>query len=176
MLQKDNRTKLLSVFMDDPLRKEGFQLRELSRTIDVAPPSIKRYLNEFEKEHFIQKRIIRGYPVYFANRDSDYFTFLKKLHTLAQLYESTLINYLNDNCMPDVIILFGSASRGEDVKESDIDVFVSSKKVALNLAAYEKAIGRTINILFEPHFNKLSSELKNNILNGIPLKGYLKVF
>src|SRR3989344_110481 len=106
MLQKDNRTKLLSVFMDDPLRKEGFQLRELSRTIGVAPPSVKNYLHELEKEHLIQKRIIRGYPVYFANRDNDYFISLKKLHTLAKLHESKLIDYLNDTCMPDAIILF----------------------------------------------------------------------
>jgi len=176
MLQKDNRIKLLDVFIGDPLHKDGFQLRELSRMVNIAPPSVKRYLVEFEKEQLIQKHIIRGYPFYFANRDTDYFRFLKKLHTLAKLHESKLINYLSDTCMPDVIILFGSAARGEDVKESDIDLFLNSKKVVLNLNSYEKAIGRTINILFESHFNKLSSELKNNILNGIPLKGYLKVF
>jgi hypothetical protein len=33
-----------------------------------------------------------------------------------------------------------------------------------------------VSLFFEEHFNELSKELRNNILNGIILKGYLKVF
>ena len=77
--------------------------------------------------------------------------------------------------MPSVIILFGSASRGEDLKESDLDIFLECKETKLNAEKYEKELNRKINLFFG-EFNKLSSELKNNILNGTVLKGYLKVF
>ena len=78
--------------------------------------------------------------------------------------------------MPDVIILFGSVSKGEDIKESDLDLFVLSDKEKIDLSLFEKKLNKKINIFFDNNFNKLSKELRNNIINGVILKGYLKVF
>jgi len=78
--------------------------------------------------------------------------------------------------MPDVIILFGSASRGEDLKQSDVDLYLQCKEKSLELKKYEKILGRIIKIFFEEDFNKLSKEFRNNIINGVILKGYLRVF
>ena len=41
---------------------------------------------------------------------------------------------------------------------------------------YEKLIGRKIQLHFKEDFNKYAKELKNNIINGIVLVGYLEVF
>jgi len=38
------------------------------------------------------------------------------------------------------------------------------------------SLDTTISLLFSEDFGELSNELKNNILNGVILKGYLKVF
>ena len=78
--------------------------------------------------------------------------------------------------MPDVIILFGSATRGEDLKDSDIDLFLLCNEKKLDLKNFENKLKRKISIFFSEDFNKLSVELKNNILNGIVIKGYLRVF
>lgn len=78
--------------------------------------------------------------------------------------------------MPDAIVLFGSFSRGEDVKESDIDLFMVAKEKQLDIAKFEKYLDKQINIIWEENFNRLSKELRNNIINGIVLHGYLKVF
>jgi len=72
--------------------------------------------------------------------------------------------------------LFGSASIGEDTEQSDIDLYVDSKTKELNLEKYKKLLKRKINILYEEDFNKISPELKNNLINGVILKGYLKAF
>jgi len=179
MLQKDNRYRILSVFFDNPSPKGiGFQLREMSRMVAIAPPSVKRYLSELEKEGLIikAKHRIQGYPVYYANRDDENFKLLKRMDTIIRTKESGLLDYLSDSCMPDVIVLFGSASRGEDVKESDIDIFIASKEEKLNLEKFEKRLNRKISIIFGEDFSKLSKELRNNIINGVILKGYLKVF
>ncbi|HLD15140.1 MAG TPA: nucleotidyltransferase domain-containing protein [Candidatus Nanoarchaeia archaeon] len=180
MLQKNNRYKILKLFFENPISNGiGFQLREISRKVKVAPPSVKKYLNELEKEGLITKgtlKIFLSYPLYYANRDNNYFLFLKKIDTIQSIKESGLLDYLSDKCMPDVIILFGSASRGEDLKDSDIDLFVQSKEKKLDLKTYEKQLNRKINVFFNDNFNLLSKELKNNIINGIILKGYLKVF
>lgn len=179
MLQKNNRSKILQVFFDNPVPKGiGLQLREISRKVEVAPPSVKRYLLELEKEKLIKKtkHRIHGYPVYYANRDNPYFRFLKKIDTIKNIKEKGLLDHLNDSCLPDAIILFGSASKGEDTIESDIDVCIVSKEKKITLCKYEKQLNRKINVFFCKDFNKLSKELKNNIINGIILEGYLKVF
>ena len=179
MLQKDNRHKILRIFLNDPSPEGiGFQLREISRKVAVAPPSVKKYLNELEKERLVIKikHRIHGYPVYYANRDDKEFKFLKRMDIVIRIKESGLIDYLSENCMLDVIILFGSASKGEDLKESDIDLFVLSDKEKIDLTHFEKKLSRKINIFFSDNFNKLSKELRNNIINGVILKGYLKVF
>lgn len=178
MLRKDNRQRVLELFFEDPLPAGiGFQLREISRKINLAPKSVKIYLDELAKEKliFIEKHRIHHYPIYYANRDNDYFKFLKKLNTLQAIKESGLLEQINKVCMPDVIILFGSASIGEDTKESDIDLYLQCKKKEIDRRSYEKKLKRHINFFFEPDFDSLSEELKTNIINGVKLAGYLNV-
>lgn len=178
MLSNYNKYKVLKVFFDDPLPKTGFQLREISRKISLAPKSVSRYLKELEKEGFVreEKHRVNKYPLYYANRDSDIFKLYKKIDMLISIEECGVVEHLNDKCTPDVIILFGSASRGEDIAESDVDLFLQSKQKDIDLKHFERKINRKINVFFSEHFNKLSNELKNNIANGIKLRGYLKIF
>lgn len=179
MLKKDNRYIVLRIFFENPIPKgDGFQLREISRKTNLAPKSVKAYLEEFEKEGLIikKKHRIHDYPVYYANRDYEYFKFLKILDTSKIIIESGLLNYLKDECMPDAIILFGSAALGEDLIDSDIDIFMLCKEKKLDLKKYESKLSRKISIFFSETFGKLSDELKNNIINGIKLYGYLKIF
>ncbi len=178
MLKKDNCLIILQVFFDDPIPVGiGFQLREISRKINLAPKSVKTYLTELEREKLIVRKEhrIHKYPVYYANRDNDYFKFLKRINTLKAIKESGLLDYLNEKCMPEVIILFGSASKGEDVKESDMDIYLQCEEKRMDLSKYEKELKRNIHLFFEKKFDKLSEELKKNIINGDKLKGYLNL-
>jgi predicted nucleotidyltransferase len=175
MLQKYNKLKVLNVFFEDPTKKD-FQLREISRKINLAPPSVKNYLNELIKENLVLKIKNKDYYVYSANRDEEHFKYLKKINNIFLIKKTGLLEYLNETCMPDVIVLFGSASRGEDILDSDIDLFLLCKEKELNMKKYEAIFKRKINIFFSNNFNKHSKELRNNIINGIILSGYLKVF
>lgn len=176
MLKKDNLSRVLELFFNDPMPSQiGFQLREISRKISLAPKSVKNYLKELEKQGLIIKKLhrIHNYPVYYANFDDEYFRYLKKLNTLRAIKESGLLDYLDEKCMPGSIILFGSASRGEDTKESDIDIFLQCSEKKLDLVKYEKKLNRKISLFFEKNSGNLSKELKKNIINGDRLKGYL---
>lgn len=174
MLSEYNGWKVLAAFFNNPLKEFG--LRELSREIELAPKSVKNYLKEFINKNIIIKKIRNKLPTYKANRENQDFLLYKRINNQEILNESGLIKFIYDSCLPNTIILFGSFSRGEDIENSDVDLYVQSKEKRLELEKYEKLINRRINIFFSSDFNKLSSELKNNIINGIILKGYLKVF
>ncbi|MCX6817598.1 MAG: nucleotidyltransferase domain-containing protein [Candidatus Aenigmarchaeota archaeon] len=178
MWENYNKYMVFKVFLDDPLPKAGFQLREISRMIKLAPKSVGIYLAELEKEGLVirERQKATGYPVYLANRNNEMFRFYKKLDIVYSIKKGELLDYLHDKTTPDVIVLFGSASRGEDTQESDIDLFVQCSERKLDLTMFEKLLKRKISILFGENFKGLSDELKNNIINGIILKGYLKVF
>ena len=170
----NNKLRIMRLFFDNP--SESFQLRQISRLAKIAVTSVTAYANSLVKEDLIIL-IKKGiYPSYKANRDNEKFRLYKKLDLIERIESSGLLSYLYDSCMPDCIILFGSASLGEDIEGSDIDMFIQSKEKKLNLEKYEKILSRKISLFFEDNFSRLSSELKNNILNGIKLKGYIKVF
>ena len=67
MLQNYNKWKVLGLFFDDPLPEGGgFQLREISRKVKIAPTSVKNYLKELETEGLIlkSKHRVHGFPLY----------------------------------------------------------------------------------------------------------------
>jgi len=172
MLKKYNRYRVLKVFLDSPT--ESFRLREISRITKLAPLSISNYLKEFEKEGLIKRYEKRGIPFYQAERENSNFIFYKKLSILYELHESGLIDYLWENLYPEAIILYGSYAKGEATENSDIDLFIIGKEKKINLKKYEKFLGKEIHLMFESNPKKIPEELKNNLINGIVLKGYFK--
>ncbi len=174
MLQKYSSYKLLQEFFNSP--KKNFQMRELSRKIKLAQSSVINHLNTLAKEKIILKEKKGIYPSFRANRENEEFKLLKKQNLLWRIHKSKLLDYLEEKIKPDCIILFGSASKGEDTEESDIDLFIQAKETSLNLENYEKTLNRKINPLFEAKLKTLNKELLNNLINGQVLYGYLQVF
>lgn len=89
--------------------------------------------------------------------------------------ESGIIEYLQQSTFSDCIILFGSCAKGYYTEKSDIDIFVESNRVQLSLGLYEKKLNKPINVLFEQDIRNLGPGLKNNIMNGIVLYGFLRL-
>ncbi len=174
MIKKYSRYRILQEFFDSP--RKDFQMREISRNTKISQPSVIAHLKTLVKEELIIKEKKGIYPTHRANRENELFKIYKKTDLILRMYKIGLINYLYDSCLPNVIILFGSASKGEDIEESDIDIFIQSPEKKFKLEKYEKLLNRKISPFFEENFSKLNSELKNNILNGVIIKGYLKVF
>ena len=174
MLQNYNKYNLLKVFLDAPL--DNFRLRELSRISKISPTSVMNYLKEFEKQNLIEKYEKREIPFYQALRDNESFKLYQKISIMFELQNSGLITFLWDKLHPDCIILYGSSSRGEAIENSDIDLFIIGKEKEINLTKYEKKLNKEIHLIFEEDPKNIPSELKNNLINGIVLKGYLKIF
>ena len=173
MLQNYNTYKILRLFFDKP--SKSFQLRELSRLSKIALPSVINHVDKLSDADFVSKEKKHTYASYTANRTSEKFKLYKKLDLVVRIHDSGLVDYLVKEFQPNSIVLFGSASRGEDVENSDVDIFVEAKEQEINLSNFEKEIKRKINLLFELRATSLNKELLSNIANGIILYGYLRV-
>ncbi len=167
-----NEHKIVRLFFDRPTKQ--FQLREISRMLNLGLPSVINHVKILEKENLVKKMKVSVYPSYCANA-SYRFKLYKRSDMLLRIAESGLIGYIYDKLLPDVIVLFGSASRGEDIESSDIDLFVMAKEGDVDLASFEKKFNRKINLFFEEKLKDVPKEILNNVINGIVLKGYLKV-
>ena len=53
-------------------------------------------------------------------------------------------------------------------------MFIECKEKELDIKPFEKKLARKIELHFNENFNLYSKELKNNIINGIVLSGFLE--
>lgn len=173
MLKNYNKYKVLRVFFDYPT--ESLRLRELGRLSGISPLSVMNYLKEFEKEGLVRKYEKRGIPFYQAERDNSRFILFKKLSIIYELNESGLVDELWEKLSPESIILYGSHAKGESVENSDVDIFIVGKEKKLDISSFEKKLEKNIHLMFGQDIGKISKELKNNLINGVILKGYLKI-
>ncbi len=176
MLQKSSILETLNVFFEEPTKRH--YLIDISRRISLAHTSVKNNIQRLIDLGFIKREVetkgTRKFHVYIANKEYKKFTQIKKISNLSSLLESGLIDLLEKNLMPKCVVLFGSYSRGEDIEESDIDLFIGSKKAEINLTTFEKKLKRKIELHFKENFKGYPKELKNNIINGIVLSGFLE--
>ena len=177
MLQKSSIEKVLELFFNFPTKV--FTLKEVSSRVKIAHTSVKKNLQDLAKHGLVQissdKKGKRKFTIYKANAGG-LFRNYKKIYNLSLLTESGIIEHIRNRIMPKSIILFGSYSRGEDDETSDIDIFVEAKQEKIDTSKFEKKLCRKIQLHFNPDFKSYSSELKNNIINGTVLYGFLEGF
>ncbi len=176
MLQNYTTWKVLSRFFEEPTKEH--YLKQISRDIGLAHTSVKKHLDFLLKASIIkenvQKRGKRKFPVYSAEINGKDYRHYKSLYNITSLHDSGLIDFINDRLAPRCMVVFGSYQRGEDTEDSDIDLYVECKKENLDIKKFEKRLNRRIQLHFNDDFRSYPKELKNNIINGIVLKGFLE--
>ncbi len=152
----------------------SFNGRSLARHLKVSPTAIMKSLPLLEKEELIdvkKDKETKNLTIK-LNLDNPRITNMKRVNNLKQIYESKLSDFLTDTFPSATIILFGSYSYGEDTINSDIDIaIIGYKSRELELKNYEKILERKININYYQNLLQIDKNLKENLFNGIILKG-----
>ena len=178
MLQKSSTLKTAEIFFLNPTKEH--YLMDISRNIGLSHTSVKKNLDKLIKlgliNEIIERKGTRKFPLYKSNTDNNLFKRYKITYNISSILESNLIDFIEKKLTPRSIVLFGSYARGEDVESSDIDLFVECKKEELNPEKFEKKLGRKIELHFNENFTSYPKELKNSIINGITLSGFLEVY
>ena len=158
-----------------------FTVREVSRLRKITHPTVARCLQTLNKLKVVvgvsqkNKTGVWNNILWKANTSDERYKQRKKMFNLEQLYCSGIIEKIASDTSPNAIVLFGSYRRGEDMEESDIDLFVVSKEKKITLNGFEKKLHRKVNLTFETNPAALNKEFLNNIINGIVLYGYIEV-
>lgn len=173
MLKKINEQKVLELFFEYPTTV--FYIREIARLLKISPPMVSINIRTLLREGYIVDVRTGITNEVRANINNDGFLEKKRVFNLESLYKCGLVGHLNKEYGLSPIAVFGSYSRGEDTEKSDIDIaIITEKHKSLNLDNYEKTLKRRITV-HEVDLKKVSKEFKNNLGNGIVLKGYLEL-
>jgi len=164
MIRKRSKERIKEYFLQNPTIK--LRVRQIERETKTALPSVTRYVKELEVETILKRQDISGVIFFSADRSSQKFILEKKLFNIKQIYDSGLRNYLVKEYSNAPIILFGSYSKGEDLENSDIDLYVESlRKDSINLQKFEKKLGRKVQIFRYKNIKEIKNEnLANNIV------------
>ena len=168
MRQKCNYLRVLEIFFIEPTTIHS--IRGISKRINLAPISVKKYIKKMIKEGLVKKKFARPFNGFIANRENKDFIFYKRTYNLYSLKD--LNEYLVQNLWPKLIVVFGSYSRGEDIEKSDIDILIVSKvKRQITLKNFEKKLERKINLLIVDKLSNLDRKIIKKIYDGIVLYG-----
>ncbi len=167
------QSNIINVFFEHPTK--DFQIRGIAKSLKIPKTTVSYHINSFLKEKLITKRKKGVFPSFIANESNEIYRFRKREGSIKNIMESGLLDYIEKEVNPRCIILFGSFAKAEYDVKSDMDIFVQARDCSLDLDKFEKKLKHKINIFFEADLGKLSPELFNNIVNGIKLRGFLKI-
>ena len=152
--------------------------RGIASALGVSPTAVAKSIKKLEEDKFV---VASAHPKinlisYEFNRDNKKAIEMKRTGNLKLIYESELTGFLEEKFPGCTIILFGSYSRGEDTKDSDIDIaIIGAKEKRVDLKRFEKKLEREIRINFYKSFKEIDKELKENLFNGIVLSGGIEL-
>lgn len=170
---QSKQLQLLGLFFNEPTKHWHFET--ILQQANITRSKASNWLKQFQQEHLIQKiKPEHKMPYYISNYEAPNYQQRKRLFAQQQLYDSGLLTYLNSLQKAETVILFGSFSRSDWYKNSDIDIFIYGNTTDLHLFSYQTKLHREIQVFQSKNSKDLQrygSGLIQSIINGVKIKG-----
>lgn len=165
--------KIIELFFNESSRHWHFKdiIKEAKISEDRANYWLKQFLKEELVKHIKPRRKM---PYFIANFEHPNYKNKKKIFAFNKLYKSGFLSHLCTLKNAKTIIIFGSFSRSDWHKKSDIDLFIYGDPKGLNIGRYELALHRDIQLFTSKsirELKKIGNGLVRNIINGNIIKG-----
>ena len=152
--------------------------RAIALALGVSPTAVAKSIKNLDNVGLIKVNKDKASDTFEIeiNAENNRTFFMRRVENLRMIYESGLTEYLFDEFPGATIILFGSYSFGEDTSSSDIDIaIIEGKEKELKLTRFEKIFNKKIMIQFHSGFGSIHKNLRENLFNGIVLKGSVRL-
>lgn len=170
---KSKESLVLELFFNYPSKYWYF--KELEKETGLAQSKLDRWLKRFQKEKIVLRIKEKGKrPYYAANYDAPEYKNKKRIFGLEKMHKSGLLNHLLALEKAKAVVIFGSFSRSDWYKESDIDIFIYGETAGLDLGKYQTKLHHEIQLFTgkrEADLKKYGPGLLKNIIKGFNIKG-----
>ncbi|MBI5803660.1 nucleotidyltransferase domain-containing protein [Candidatus Pacearchaeota archaeon] len=168
--------KIARLFIEEPYKE--FYLREIAKRLKISVFAAKQYADFLVKEGMLKEERRANLRYLSFNSQSLTARYLKISFSIKKIEDSGLIDFLKEKVTNlTSVILFGSIARGEDDKNSDLDLVIIGKSEKIDFSKFNIKINREINAHFFD-WRKWNEQFKNNkafyldvITQGIALYG-----
>lgn len=170
---------LEALFFHDSLRRWHFE--SLVAESGLSRERVNYFLKQLVKKGLIIRVKPRGkMPYHVADRNSPAFRSKKRLYGLSLLEQSGLFGHLCSCQGIKTAILFGSFSRGDWGRTSDIDLFIYGDDTEFMKGEFESKLKKEIQLFSYQKPQKIKKQLDPkvipNIINGFNIKGSVEPF
>jgi len=164
LFSSEARVRVLKLLLLNAGR--DFYLREMASLAEVPVRAVQREVERLKKIGLIEEDIRGNRHYYSVNEASPIFPELKSIFMKTVGLGDTLQNYLREaKGEIDLAFIYGSYARGDEGKESDIDLVVigniGAKQISSMLARAKSDLGREINA-----FNLTPKEFRERASHG----------
>lgn len=133
--------------MDSPYEK--YYLREAARLLNMSPMTVKRSLDFLLNNKLIVKEVSKNRILYSANMQNPAFKHIKISRSLSMLLQKDVVEFIKKK-VPGVnaVILYGSYAKGEETRDSDMDMLVIAPAKKDISGEISKIMGKDVNVSF----------------------------
>lgn len=162
--------KIKALFFSEALRMWHFE--DIINESGASRERVNHFLKDLVKEGVVLRVKQKGkMPYYIANRDNPKFRVEKRLYGLEILQKTGLFEHLNTLSNVKTAILFGSFSRGDWNKSSDIDLFIYGDGSNFRKSEFEIKAKRQIQVFSYKDAKSIKKELGPKVISNIA-KGF----
>ena len=167
--------RVLELFFNEPTKHWHFE--EVLKFAKISRPQGMNWLKKFRLLGLIKRIKPKGeMPYYVANYERPEYQSKKQLYALNMLEEQGFLTHLTGLTKAHTIILFGSLSRWDWHRDSDIDIFILGDPEGFNKQEFRSKLHREIETFVCRNKQELSHfnpALLRNIAEGYLVKGNL---
>lgn len=166
-------TNITELFFNEPTKHWHFE--NILKEANISRPQALQWLKHFTKKKIIKRVKPKGkMPYYISNINTLSYQNQKKLYALQRLYSSGLMEHIQKIPEIKTAAIFGSFSRWDWYKQSDIDLFIYGEDNLFEQGKYEVRLKReiqTFTVKTERDLKLLQPGLLKNIISGYLIKG-----
>lgn len=141
--------KNLAILKELASKKETY-IREISENTGISPAHVHQAIKLFKRSCFIREKKLKNKKIISLDRDN---TILSKTRQLINIYELQNHESFKELKKYGSVGIYGSFAAGTDTPESDIDLWIYSKKHLDTIKL--KSIARTLETNFKKEIKLL---------------------